>query len=220
MEEIKEKNADQGNFTDAQYEVLKHDAGNLLVSASAGSGKTSVLIEKIVRLINSGAVKLKRLLVVTFTNNASMEIKQRLFDSLSSSKNEKLFKELDDLSTSDIMTFDAFCIKVVKEFGYTIGRNNNFSVADQTLSGFLKNQALDNLFANHNKNFDEKFKNFTNNFFEKRNDSELKTSISGLYEFLRSKEDASIYKSQLDNLYSFDSSFYFFITYDKVTCWK
>ena len=207
MEQNNEKNIveDKGYFTDAQYEVLKHKQGNLLVSASAGSGKTSILIEKIVRLIGSGAVRLKNLLVVTFTNNASMEIKQRLFKSLSSSNDEKLLKELDDLSTSDIETFDSFCIKVVKEFGYSIGINNNFSVADESLSGYLKNQALDNIFANHNKNFDERFKNFTNNFFESRNEKELRVNIAKLYDFLRSKKDANIYKSQLDNLYAFSN---------------
>ncbi len=197
---------EKGHFTDAQFEVIKHSEGNLLVSASAGSGKTSILIEKIVRLILGGGVKLKRLLVVTFTNNASLEIKQRLYKSLSESNNEKLFEELDDLSTSDILTFDSFCIKVVKEFGYTIGRNNNFSVADEALSGFLKNQALDNVFTNHNKNFDEKFKNFINNFFESRNEKSVRTSIARLYDFLRSKENSNVYSSQLENLYSFDAN--------------
>ena len=199
------KKQDQGNFTDQQYEVLKHKEGNLLVSASAGSGKTSILIEKINRLIVGDGVKLKRLLVVTFTNNASLEIKQRLFKSLSESKNEKLLLELEDLSTSDIMTFDSFCSKVVKEFGYTIGQTNKFSVADEAMSGFLKNQAMDNLFANHNKNLDKRFKNFVDMFFEKRNESSLRKSLNSLYEFLRSKEDKNIYTSLLDNMYLFDN---------------
>ena len=155
-EEIKEQKAQKSEkkFTEAQTRVLEHSAGNLLVSASAGSGKTSVLIEKIVRLIESGTVKLKNLLVVTFTNSASAEIKQRLYASLAKSENKNLLEQIDDLSVSDILTFDSFCIKVVKEFGYAVSQHNNFSVADESLSGFLKNQALDNVFANHNKNID------------------------------------------------------------------
>ena len=65
------------NWTPKQQEVIDYNQGNLLVSASAGSGKTSVLIEKIVQLILNGNVHLKNLLVVTFTNSASLEIKQR-----------------------------------------------------------------------------------------------------------------------------------------------
>ena len=73
---------DLSKWTLPQQKVIKHNAGNLLVSASAGSGKTSVLIEKIVRLIVDGNVKLKNLLVVTFTNTASGEIKMRLKETI------------------------------------------------------------------------------------------------------------------------------------------
>lgn len=192
------------SFTDAQNQVLKHSVGNLLVSASAGSGKTRILIEKIVRLILAGEVKLKNLLVVTFTNSASLEIKERLSASLTESGNQKLIAELDNLSTSDILTFDAFCIKVLKEFGYTIGFNDNFSVADETLSSFFKNQALDNIFACHNKELDARFVNFISQFFENRNESDVKNSIVKLYDFLKSKNNDSIYVDKLNDFYNLD----------------
>ena len=193
-------------FTDAQNKVLQHSAGNLLVSASAGSGKTSVLIEKIVRLIESGSVKLKNLLVVTFTNSASAEIKQRLYSSLSQSNNQNLLDQIDDLSVSDILTFDSFCIKIVKEFGYNVGQHNNFSVADESLSGFLKNQALNNVFANHNKNLDTKFVNFVSNFFGNREDGTVKSGIAQLYNFLKSKSgDSLTYKNMLDEMFAVDA---------------
>ena len=101
------------HWTKKQQEILDHQNGNLLVSASAGSGKTSVLIEKIVQLILKGNVHLKNLLVVTFTNSASLEIKQRLQKSLEESNDKLLLLELEDLWNSDILTFDAFCIKVI-----------------------------------------------------------------------------------------------------------
>ena len=201
------KNNDEKKFTDAQIEVLNHDAGNLLVSASAGSGKTSVLIEKIVRLIASGSVKLKNMLVVTFTNSASAEIKQRLYSSLAKSDHKNLLEQIDDLSVSDIVTFDSFCIKVVKEFGYAVGQRNGFSVADNSLSGFLKNQALNNIFANHNKNSDERFINFVSNFFGSREDNTIKSNIAKLYNFLKSKSgESEEYKNLLNNMYSIDKN--------------
>lgn len=191
-------------WTEPQKQVIKHSAGNLLVSASAGSGKTSVLIEKIVTLILSEKVHLKNMLVVTFTNAASLEIKQRLQNALSQSNNNFLITELEDLSTSDILTFDSFCIKMVKEFGYEIGQSSNFSVADTSLAGFLQNQALDNLLSRHGKNIDSKFTNVLDTFFGGRNDKAFRSGIISLYNFLRSKDDDAIYRQKLDEMFNLD----------------
>ena len=193
---------DLSNWTEPQKKVIKHNAGNLLVSASAGSGKTSVLIEKIISLIIDGKISLKKLLVVTFTNSASLEIKQRLQKAIINSGDDKLIKELENLVASDILTFDAFCIKVIKEFGREIGQDPNFSVADTVLAGFLKNQALDNIFASHNKNLDERFVQLMDSFFDSRNDRSLRLSITKLYDFLRSKNDDASYKNSLEEFYS------------------
>lgn len=183
------------NWTDAQKDVIKHSKGNLLVSASAGSGKTSVLIEKIVNLILDGQTKLKNLLVVTFTNSASQEIKLRLQNAIENSGDELLIGQLEDLSTSDILTFDAFCIKIVREFGYTVGQNGNFSVADTSLANFYKSQALDNVFSHHNKNFDLKFYNLSNTFFKNRNDAKLGEVITKISNFLKGRGDDVCYKN-------------------------
>ncbi|HBB45204.1 MAG TPA: hypothetical protein DCZ34_03690, partial [Clostridiales bacterium] len=77
------------NFTEEQQQVINHKTGNLLVSASAGSGKTKVLIAKIVDYILNDYAKLKDILVVTFTNDASQEIKSRLSNEISNSQKEK-----------------------------------------------------------------------------------------------------------------------------------
>ena len=193
-------------FTDAQNEVLRHPAGNLLVSASAGSGKTSTLIEKIVRMVLAGDVKLKNMLVVTFTNSASLELKEKLTTRLMESDDEKLIAEIDNISTSDIVTFDSFCIKVLREFGYTIGFNDNFSVADESLAKFFKSQALDNIFAKHNKNLDDKFINFVSQFFEDRKEENVRNSIVKLYNFLKIKGTGVSYSAMLDDFYKLDSN--------------
>lgn len=193
-------------WTQSQQEVIDHKNGNLLVSASAGSGKTSVLIEKIVQLILHGNVHLKNLLVVTFTNSASLEIKQRLQKSLEETGDKTLLLELEDLWNSDILTFDGFCIKVIKEFGYEIGQNNNFSVADNSLSGLLQNQALDNLLSKYSKKPNDKFLNILETFFENRNDKSFRSGVISLYNFLRSKNDDVSYQSKLDDIYDFSNN--------------
>ena len=113
-------------YTEKQLEVINHGKGNLLVSASAGSGKTKVLVAKIINMLLKKQVKRKERLVVTVTNDASLELKQRILTELQNSEDEELLKQLDDLTVTDILTFDKFCIKVVREFGYQIGVNNNF----------------------------------------------------------------------------------------------
>ena len=192
-------------WTEKQQEVISYDAGNLLVSASAGSGKTSVLIEKIVKLITNKSCHLKNLLVVTFTNAASLEIRQRLTKAIQESENKDLLTELDDLSTSDILTFDGFCIKIIKEFGYEIGQNSNFSVADTSLAGFLQNQALDNIISKHNKNLDSNFVELLDTFFDARKENDFRKGIISLYNFLNSKSDNLAYKKKLFEFFKLDS---------------
>lgn len=191
------------NFTEEQQQVINHKTGNLLISASAGSGKTKVLIAKIVDYILNDYAKLKDILVVTFTNDASQEIKSRLSNEISSSQKEKLLAQLDDLSTSDILTFDKFCIKVIREFGYKIGINANFGVCDAGMSNFFQSRALDNVLAKHNKNFDANFAHVLDFFYDSRRIEQLKVNIINLYSFLRSKSvEIDHYKNLLNETYS------------------
>ena len=130
-------------------------------------------------------------------------MKIRLLNELQKSNDSFLREQIDDLSTSDILTFDKFCIKVVREFGYQIGITNNFGVADDSLSKFLQSKALDNIFLRHNKNLDEKYENLIEQFFGKRNFSDLKSSIIKVFNFLNSKSiDNQHYKTLLDQMYS------------------
>ncbi|MGN1213023.1 MAG: UvrD-helicase domain-containing protein [Christensenellales bacterium] len=191
------------DLTDEQQQVINHKSGNLLVSASAGSGKTKVLISKIVDIVLNKFATLKQLLVVTFTNDASAEMKIRLASELQSSNDAFLLEQLDDLTNCDILTFDKFCIKVVREFGYHIGVSNNFNVADDSLSKFLQSKALDNIFLRLNKNLDEKYNDLLEQFFGSRNFSTLKNGIIRVFNFLRSKSiDNNYYKNLLNDMYS------------------
>lgn len=207
---VLENNTNNNNFdtkykdlTDKQKQVIKHSSGNLLVSASAGSGKTKVLITKLVDLILNKQATLSELLVVTFTNDASTEMKVRLAKELQTSNDDFLRAQLDDLSTSDILTFDKFCIKVVREFGYEIGITNGFGVADDSLAKFLQSKALDNIFNLHNKNADIKYQSLMEQFFGNRSFSALKSGLTKVYNFLRTKSlDDGYYKTLLDKTYS------------------
>ncbi len=91
-------------FSNEQTEALRFDLGNTLVSASAGSGKTAVLTERVFRIISSG-VKLNELLVLTFTNAAAAEMRDRIRQKLLDAQLNDLASNVDAVS---IQTYDAF----------------------------------------------------------------------------------------------------------------
>ena len=104
-------------LTDEQLNVVKLRDKNLLVSASAGSGKTHTMIERIIDLIINKEAGIKQMLIVTFTRAAASEMKQRIYDALSKKVaiNEELNEQIDELMTADISTLHNFCNKLKKQ---------------------------------------------------------------------------------------------------------
>lgn len=123
-----------------QLEIIRHRSGNLLVSAAAGAGKTTVLVERIVQLVldEEQGTDLDRMLIVTFTNLAAGQMKERVFRRLTEElslhpENERLHKQLALLSRSSIMTIHSFCLQVVRRYiaripeldpGFRVGEEN------------------------------------------------------------------------------------------------
>ena len=98
-------------WTDDQWLAIWEDNSNILVSAGAGSGKTAVLTERVIRKISCG-VNVNELLVLTFTNEAAKEMKSRIRDAISK---KGLKEQLDLLESSYITTFDSFALSLVKK---------------------------------------------------------------------------------------------------------
>lgn len=126
-----------------QDDVLKNDKKNLIVSASAGSGKTHVLIEYISMLVCKEKVPIKKILILTFTKAAATEMKERLLKSLKEEKmNDFIVKQIDDLSVSNISTIHSFCEYCLKKYANILRLNENFQIADGNLAKKLKISAL------------------------------------------------------------------------------
>ena len=101
--------------TSEQEKVLAFDKKNLIVSASAGSGKTATLVEFIARLVENGQ-PIKRILLLTFTKAASLEMKERLLQKFyAESENKNIMDAIDDVPTADISTIHAFLEKIIKK---------------------------------------------------------------------------------------------------------
>ena len=111
-------------FSKEQTEALRFDLGNTLVSASAGSGKTAVLTERVFRIISSG-VKLNELLVLTFTNAAASEMRDRIREKLIKAGLNDLASNVDAVS---IQTYDAFALSLVKKYSQKLKLNNSIKV--------------------------------------------------------------------------------------------
>lgn len=134
--------------TQEQLDILTNNKKSLVVSASAGSGKTTVLVEYIKDLICKQNVPVKKLLVLTFTNVAGGEMKERLLKALSEEKQSKfLLEQIDDLPTADICTIDSFCEKVIKRNIDKLELSETFSVLDESESQKYRRMAFDDAFA-------------------------------------------------------------------------
>jgi len=139
------------NWTAAQELAIKTRGGELLVSAAAGTGKTAVLVERIIRLITREGVDCDRLLVATFTNAAAAEMKSRLrhalFDKLSANPQDPhLNNQLALLDRTFIGTIHSFCLEIIKQYFYLAELDPNLRVAAEEEAGLLRQEACEELF--------------------------------------------------------------------------
>ena len=194
-----EVKTDKIEFTDSQEKVIEINDSNLLVSASAGSGKTATIIEKIAREIKDGKVNVDELLVVTFTEAASLEMKTRLYNKLVeyADDSEVVREALQKISTADICTLHSFCAKVIRQNFYETNLNASFAVLPDMDSKLLKAQALDKIIDDYIKKDDKDFSLLCETFDRDRTNSNLKNNILSLYEFLCAQEDRDKFEKDI-----------------------
>lgn len=131
-------------FTPAQQAAITADNRELLISAAAGSGKTAVLVERILRLIREKHLNIDRMLVVTYTHAAAAELRERLELRLQAAVAEdaSMLKQVDLLSRAQISTIHSYCQKVVKEQFRHCGVDPQFTIADERTSKALYQESL------------------------------------------------------------------------------
>lgn len=192
------------NWTIDQEKAIYEPAGegNILVSAAAGSGKTAVLVERIAQMVlrDENPVSIDKLLVVTFTEAAAAEMKERIIDRLSSAraaaaekgdrdKSAYLRDQIYLTSTADINTIDAFCLNVVKNNFHILGVDPNFGIMDNGEIDILTDDAMDTLFdalySTDNEEDKKRFLRLVEIYASNRDDEGLKKVIKKLYEFIQ-----------------------------------
>ena len=129
-----------------QQEIIDLRNKNLIVSASAGSGKTTVMIERICKLIEDEEVSPKGLLVLTYTKSAASEMKQKLYNALrKKSQQLKNYNQImDELAIADISTIHSFCSRLIKKYFHVLGISPNFEIIDEAKSKKIKIKILEN----------------------------------------------------------------------------
>ena len=132
------------NWTSEQLSAITDRGHSLIVCAAAGSGKTAVLVERIVQLICEGC-PVDRMLVVTFTNAAAGEMRLRIGDALSKAaqKDPALSSQLMALPRASISTLHRFCGNLLREHFHALGVDPAFRIADEQECGVLMRQAME-----------------------------------------------------------------------------
>ena len=138
-------------MTPQQQQAVSFDEGNCLVSAGAGAGKTKVLTTRVSRLVSEGKAKLSELLVLTFTNKAAFEIKDRVRRAISSSSDPKLSALAPEVEGAMIATFDSFCLDLVTRYHYDLGIDKDISLVDKDIIDIQKDRCLKQLLEEHSE---------------------------------------------------------------------
>ena len=180
-------------FTPEQRRAVTETAGNMLVSASAGSGKTYVMIERLIGIVLDGKAKVSEILAVTFTEAAAAEMKQKLVSALrkrliDGGDNSAVRAALDEVPSASISTIHKFCADLLRSYFYEIGLDPAFKIADETAACEIQNAAADKTFSELYDAGDEDFLYLVRIFRSGRSDAELKKVIKKTAEFALSEK--------------------------------
>lgn len=180
-------------WTTEQTDAIYSRGTDLLVSAAAGAGKTAVLVERIIRRITDPVkpADIDRLLVVTFTNAAAAEMRERIGLALVGELGKHpeagyLRRQLARLGSASIMTLHAFCLDVLRQYYYCIDLDPAFKMCNDAETVLLQDQAMENVFEELYAKGDESFLMLADMYGGSRDDRKLAEIVRKLYEYARS----------------------------------
>ena len=180
-------------WTDEQKKVIETGHRNLLVSAAAGSGKTAVLVERIIRMITDPEhpVDIDKLLVMTFTNAAAAEMRERVETALGKlldedPGNKNLERQNTLIHHAKITTIDSFCLNLLREHFHELDLDPGFRVADEGELMLLKADVMKELLEEYYGREDERFIKFVDTYATGRTDGGLEEYILKVWEFSQS----------------------------------
>ncbi|MBN2222564.1 MAG: UvrD-helicase domain-containing protein, partial [Vallitaleaceae bacterium] len=174
-------------YTNEQRKVIDTKKADVLVSAAAGSGKTAVLVERILRILTEieTPVSLDELLIVTFTNLAATEMRERIQKAIEErievEKDERLLrhlmKQIALMPTANIMTLHSFCLKLLKSYYHKVDLDPGFRIGNETELILVQEEVLDELFEAQYEEAREEFIRLIEMFSYHKSDDALKSIL-------------------------------------------
>ncbi len=180
---------------------------NLLVSASAGSGKTFVMVKRIISLIVEEEISIESLLIVTFTNAAAAEMRTKIAAALMQAikeypdKKKFIAQQIQRLHLAQISTLHAFCKNVLKQNFFQIDIDPNFKIGVEQILSMLKNEVLADIFMEKYQEQDEDFQLLLNYYASASSDSKLRALIFKIYNFAMANVNPMLWLDQASELY-------------------
>lgn len=202
-------------WTDDQRKVIDVRDKNVLVAAAAGSGKTAVLVEHIISLVmgenGDAPVDIDRLLVVTFTNAAASEMRERILKALEQKMKENptsdhLRKQLTYIHNAKIATIDSFCKDVVREHFNEIDIDPAFKIADSGDLALLQSDVMSELLEKNYAEGNAEFHHFIDVYSDSRSDKAIEDKILSLYRFSQSYPNPEKWLDSLVHAYEVDKT--------------
>ena len=156
-----------------------------------GSGKTAVLVERIINKVINDNIDIDRILVVTFTNAAASEMRERILDAIykkleDEPESANLQRQITLLNKASICTIHSFCLDVIRNNFYEIDTSANFRIGDTAEVELLKNEAIDEIFEQKYMDQDEGFIKLIETYTDYRGDEKLQNIILGIYKYIQS----------------------------------
>mgnify|MGYP004614151983 FL=1 len=179
-------------WTKEQEQAIYEKNTNILVAAAAGSGKTAVLVERIINKIINENIDIDKLLVVTFTNAAASEMRERVLNAIyekleNDSENQNLQRQITLLNKASICTIDSFCLDVVRNHFYELDNvSPNFRIGDTTEIELLKQEIIEEIFEKKYEEEDKDFNTLINTYTSYKDDTPLKEIILKIYNYIQS----------------------------------
>ncbi|WP_066068431.1 helicase-exonuclease AddAB subunit AddA [Neobacillus soli] len=196
-------------WTADQWKAIMAKNKDILVAAAAGSGKTAVLVERIIQKILSveDPINVDELLVVTFTNASAAEMRHRIGEALDKAidedpKSRHLRKQLSLLNKASISTLHSFCMEVIRKYYYLIEVDPGFRIADETEAQLIRDEVMEELFEDeYGKKDNEPFFKLVDSFTSDRSDDALRDIVRSIYDFARSNPMPEQYLHSIIDMY-------------------
>lgn len=198
-------------WTNEQREAFESRNQNLLLSAAAGSGKTAVLVKRIVSLIIEDHTPIDEMLIITFTKAAAGEMRERILegltDLLKETQNNQEFiqRQIAMVGNANISTIHSFCMEVIKRNFHKINLDPSFRILDTTEKELLFLEVIDDVLEEAYSEGNEHFIDLVESYTSNRSDKKIVDVIEQLYSFIRSKAEPFKWLEEKIDYYSIDT---------------